>query len=117
LTPGGQDNCRQSPARLAALRRSGGPVFVDITAAWCITCQVNDRVALEHADVAERFAQLHVTLLRGDWTNQDTRISGYLQQFGRSGVPLYVYYGANGNVEVWPQLLTPGLVLARLNRA
>ncbi len=105
-----------SLARLAGLRRAGHPVFVDITAAWCITCEVNDRLALERPEVGKRFADLHVTLLQGDWTNQDAQIGAYLQQFGRSGVPLYVFYGANGNVEVWPQLLTPGLVLARLNR-
>ncbi len=107
---------RFTPARLAALRSAGRPVFVDIGAAWCITCQVNDRLALEGADVGNRFRQLHVTLLQGDWTNQDARISEYLQHFGRSGVPLYVYYHANGNIEVWPQLLTPALVLQRLNR-
>lgn len=106
-----------TPARLAALRRAGRPVFVDITAAWCITCQVNDRFALEGTEVGKRFTALRVTLLAGDWTNQDAPISTYLQQFGRSGVPLYVYYGANGNVEVWPQLLTPGLVLERLSQA
>lgn len=106
-----------SPARLTELRNAQRPVFVDISAAWCITCQVNDRLALHRSDVEKRFADLHVTLLQGDWTNQDASISGYLQGFGRSGVPLYVYYGPNGNVEVWPQLLTPGLVLERLNRA
>jgi len=104
-----------SSARLAALRGGGRPAFVDITAAWCITCQVNDRLALENREVGKRFTQLHVTLLRGDWTNQDARISAYLQHFERSGVPLYVYYGANGDVEVWPQLLTSALVLGRLH--
>ncbi|HEY0798487.1 MAG TPA: thioredoxin family protein [Candidatus Baltobacteraceae bacterium] len=99
--------------RLAALRSTERPVFVDITAAWCITCQVNDRLALERSDVADRFRQLHVALLQGDWTNQDAEISVYLQQFGRSGIPLYVLYRA-GNVEVLPQLLTPGIVLDRL---
>jgi len=103
-------------ARLAELRRGDRPVFVDVTAAWCITCQVNDRLALERPDVEKRFHALHVTLLRADWTNQDSQIGGYLTRFGRSGVPLYVYYAANGNVEVWPQLLTSGLVLERLNR-
>lgn len=103
-----------SPARLAALRSAGRPVFVDMTAAWCITCQVNDRLALQNSDVGKRFNDLHVTLLQGDWTNQDARISAYLQHFGRSGVPLYVYYDARGKVEVWPQLLTPSLVLERL---
>jgi len=106
-----------SPARLEELRRAQHPVFVDISAAWCITCQINDRLALERPEVEKRFADLHVTFLQGDWTNQDAPISNYLQRFGRSGVPLYVYYGTNGNVEVWPQLLTPGLVLDRLNRA
>ncbi len=101
-------------SRLAALRAAHRAVLVNVTAAWCITCQVNDRLALGRPEVLERFAAQHVTLLRADWTNQDARITEYLQQFGRSGVPLYVYYAADGNVDVWPQLLTPSLVLERL---
>jgi thiol:disulfide interchange protein DsbD len=103
-----------SSGRLATLRSHKQRTFVDLTAAWCITCQVNDRLALSNAAVGRRFSDLHVTLLRGDWTNQDPEITAYLQQFGRSGVPLYAYYPADGSVEVWPQLLTPNIVLNRL---
>jgi thiol:disulfide interchange protein len=105
-----------SAARLAALRGQGRGVFVDMTAAWCITCQVNQRVALAPAGVRAAFAAHHIAYLVGDWTRQEPAITAYLQAHGRDGVPLYVYYkpGARHG-EVLPQLLTPGLVLRTLN--
>jgi thiol:disulfide interchange protein DsbD len=99
-----------SEARLAALREAGRPVFVDMSAAWCITCLVNERVALDPASVRDAFAGHHVALLRGDWTRRDAAITRYLDHFGRNGVPLYVYYPAGGTPKVLPQILTPGLV-------
>ncbi|MDE2580174.1 MAG: thioredoxin family protein [Rhodospirillales bacterium] len=105
-----------SPARLAALRAAGRGVFVDMTAAWCITCQVNERVALAPANVRAAFAAHRVAYLVGDWTRQDATITAYLRAHGRDGVPLYVFYppGARRGI-VLPQLLTPGLVLRTLD--
>lgn len=104
-----------SSERLAALRASGKPVFVNMTAAWCITCLVNERVALSSATVNEQFDALGIVYLKGDWTNGDPQITALLESFGRSGVPLYVLYGP-GNAEpvLLPQLLTESLVLDAL---
>ncbi len=91
---------------LAALRAQGKPVFVDLTAAWCVTCKVNERLVLTTKDFEAAVADTGTVYMVGDWTNQDAAIARYLTLFGRSGVPLYVYYGPN-NAEpvVLPQLL------------
>jgi len=103
-----------SAERLEALRAGGKPVFVNLTASWCITCLVNERVALNRNEVSDAFRQAGITYLKGDWTSQDERITTLLAQFGRSGVPLYVFYpaGVDSRPVVLPQLLTPGIVLA-----
>ncbi|HTI02168.1 MAG TPA: protein-disulfide reductase DsbD domain-containing protein [Acidisoma sp.] len=101
-----------STARLAALRAAGKPAFVNLTAAWCVTCLVNNRVALDRAAVQLGFRREGVTYLVGDWTKADPAITAYLKAHGRDGVPLYVYYPpAGGQPVVLPQLLTPYLVL------
>jgi len=104
-----------SEGRVASLRAAGRPVFVDMTAGWCITCMVNERVALDAASVKEAFAARHVAYVKGDWTNRDPAISAYLRAHGRDGVPLYVYYPAHGEGEVLPQILSPGMVLGVLD--
>ena len=100
-------------ARLAELRRSGQPVFLNFTAAWCISCLINDRVALSDAAVADAFRDAGITYLKGDWTNRDQAITAKLAEFGRSGVPLYVYFPPGGSATpvVLPQILTPQIVL------
>ena len=101
--------------RLEALRREGRPVFVDMTAAWCVTCLVNERVALAPERVQAAFARGGVTVLRGDWTSRDAEITRFLQTHGADGVPLYVFYpGGRREPVVLPQILTPGIVLAVL---
>jgi thiol:disulfide interchange protein DsbD len=106
---------RFTAARLASLRAEGKPVFVNLTAAWCVTCLVNERVALAPAEVQRAFDRLGVARLTGDWTRQDPEISAFLQAQGRDGVPLYLYYPAGGKpVRVLPQILTPSSVLAAL---
>lgn len=99
-----------SEARLKELHAAGKPVFVDMTAAWCITCLVNERVALDIPSTQAAFAARGVTVLRGDWTNHDPAISAFLKAHGRDGVPFYLYVPANGPEIVLPQILTPGLV-------
>ena len=103
-----------SPARLAALRAEGRPVFVNMTAAWCITCLVNERIALSPAGVRAAFADRNIAYLKGDWTRQDKDISAFLRQHGRDGVPLYVFYPPGRDGTVLPQILTEGTVLAAI---
>ncbi|MEA2726182.1 MAG: hypothetical protein QOF70_657 [Acetobacteraceae bacterium] len=104
-----------TPERLAALRAQGRPVFVNMTAAWCVTCLVNERVAIGTEQVRKAFAADDVTYLKGDWTRQDPAITAFLQQNGRDGVPLYVFFpGGGGRPEVLPQILTEGEVLRLL---
>ncbi|MBW3552655.1 MAG: thioredoxin family protein [Gemmatimonadetes bacterium] len=103
-----------SEEAVASYRAVGRPVFVDFTAAWCISCKVNERVALETAAVREAFADAGVALLKADWTRRDPAITRALASFGRSGVPLYVLYPADPAAEpvLLPSLLTPGIVLS-----
>ena len=106
-----------SPERVEALRAEGRPVFVDFTAAWCVTCQVNERTALAGRRVAEAFADTGAVYLKADWTNRDDRIAKALADQGRSGVPLYLVYGRSGEPQVLPQLLTEGMVVSALEKA
>ncbi len=107
-----------SPARLQALRDEGRPVFLNFTAAWCITCLVNERVVLSTEVVKNGFKQSRVVYLKGDWTNRDRDIGDKLAEFARSGVPLYVVYPAgDGAPRVLPQILTPETVLEALAEA
>ncbi|WP_149538231.1 protein-disulfide reductase DsbD family protein [Siccirubricoccus phaeus] len=104
-------------ARLAALRAEGKPVFVNMTAAWCITCKVNERAALATAGVQAALAQNGITYLRGDWTNQDPQITEFLRGFGRDGLPFYVFFPAGKrDPVVLPPVLTESIVTAELTR-
>jgi thiol:disulfide interchange protein DsbD len=96
-----------SPGRLAALQAEGRPVFVNVTAAWCITCKVNERVALATGSFRDLLARTGTVYLEADWTRRDPDVSHYIETFGRAGVPLYVYYPAGAAPEVLPQILTP----------
>jgi thiol:disulfide interchange protein DsbD len=108
-----------TPARLAALRAEGRPVFVNMTADWCLTCLANEQVALSDPRVTTRLQDLGVTYLKGDWTLRDPEITALLAGFGRSGVPLYVLYPGPPEIEpvVLPQLLTPTIVLDALEKS
>jgi thiol:disulfide interchange protein DsbD len=107
-----------TPAAVDAALAQGRPVFVDFTAAWCLSCKVNERVALEADDVRTAFAQKNVARFRADWTHADPAISATLQQYHRDGVPLYLFYSpqAKDAPQVLPEVLTPGIVLDALNR-
>lgn len=106
-----------SDARFEELRAKGRTVFVDFTADWCLTCKINERVALRSKPVLAAFAEHRVALLVGDWTAQDPAIAAVLRRYGRDGVPLYLVSRRGGKPEVLPQLLTPGLVTQALAKA
>ena len=107
-----------SPETLAALRATHTPVFVNFTAAWCVTCQVNERVAFSTASVEKAFARSGAIYLVADWTNRNAAIADALASQGRIGVPLYLVYGADGGEpKVLPQLLTPEVVADAVDAA
>jgi len=105
-----------SPELLASLRAEGRPVFINLTADWCLTCLANERVTLNARPIAQLFAQQQVVALKGDWTNTDPHISQLLQEYGRSGVPLYLWFpaGNKGPAEVLPQILTQDELIRRI---
>ena len=107
-----------SDARLAALRAEGRPVFVNMTAAWCITCLVNERVALSSEAFIDGLVDKEVVYLKGDWTNNDPAITAVLKQYNTSGVPLYLMFPADSSqpAEVLPQILTESIVMDALER-
>jgi thiol:disulfide interchange protein/DsbC/DsbD-like thiol-disulfide interchange protein len=97
------------------LRQEGRPVFLDFTAAWCLTCHVNERVALQAPGVKKRFEELNVALVKADWTNRNEEITRALASFGRTSIPFYVLYPPGGGPpEALPEILTPGIVLDAL---
>ena len=101
-----------TPARVSELQNDGQAVLVNFTAAWCITCKVNEQVALTTPAVRTAMADHSIAYLKADWTRRDPTITQTLQRHGRSGVPLYLLYPAgHGEPLVMPQLLTEGLVL------
>lgn len=108
-----------SDARLAAVLATGKPAFVYFTADWCITCKLNERGALASEDVAKAFAARQVKTLVADWTRRDDAIARTLERYGRSGIPLYLYFPAGSTVDgpvVLPQLLTASSLLEGLAR-
>jgi thiol:disulfide interchange protein DsbD len=107
-----------SPDRVAALRAEGRPILVNFTAAWCVTCQVNERTSLSTKTVAEALTRTNAVYLKADWTKRDAVIAAALTEHGRAGVPLYLVYGADGSPPaVLPQLLTEGMVAEALDKA
>lgn len=104
-----------SEKRLAELRDAGRPVFVNATADWCITCLLNERVALENETVANAFAAHKVVALKADWTRRDAAVAALLAQYGRQGVPLYLYFAPGAREPtVLPQILTGETILSVL---
>jgi thiol:disulfide interchange protein len=109
--PGWQDF---APGKVAELTGTGRPVFVDFTAAWCVTCQVNKRLVLNTGDVRRAFAQKDVALVRADWTRRDPAITRALAELGRNGVPVYVLYRPGKEPLLLPEVLQGQNVLDAL---
>ncbi|WP_309141130.1 thioredoxin family protein [Novosphingobium sp. G106] len=102
-----------SESALAEARASGKPIFAYFTADWCLTCKVNEEVAIERTDVRDAFAKAGVVVLRGDWTRRDPAITRYLTAQGAAGVPLYMWYPPKSvTPQQLPQVLTPGGLIA-----
>ena len=107
-----------SAEQLADLRAQGRPVFVNYTAAWCVTCLANEQVAFTSEKVQSWFRDNDITYLKADWTRRDDSITQELAEYGRSGVPLYLYFPSAGRAPViLPQILTPAIVLDALEAA
>jgi len=104
-------------ARLDALLEENRPVFINLTAAWCITCKVNERVALRSQRIADAFDDRGVAYLVGDWTNGNEEITALLKDYDRVGVPLYLVYSGKpqDSAQILPQLLTESIILDSLS--
>ena len=106
---------RFSRARMTEAAAAGKPVFVDFTAAWCITCLVNERVALETPAARRAFEESGTVKLKGDWTNRDPEITSLLKELGRAGVPLYLYWAPGAErPKILPQMLTEAAIVSEL---
>ena len=106
-----------SPEAVQSSLAAGRPVFVDFTASWCLSCQVNERVALSRPEVMQAFQVANVTLLKADWTREDPAITQALAALGRSGVPVYALYTpGQSSPQLLPQVLTPGTVMDALGK-
>ena len=106
-----------TPELVAKYRSEGKPVFVDFTASWCLSCQVNERVVLDRSDVQKALKSSGIELVRADWTRHDETIADALAALGRNGVPTYVLYPADPNAppRLLPEVLTPGIVFRALD--
>jgi thiol:disulfide interchange protein len=105
-----------SRASLEQYRAQGKPVFVDFTARWCLSCQVNERVVLNRPDVRRSLRDSGIVLVRADWTRHDESIAAALGELGRSGVPTYVVYLPGRPALILPEVLTPGIVFDALKK-
>ncbi len=107
-----------STVRLNELQAAGRPVFVNMTAAWCITCLANEQTTLSSDRVHQAMLDNDVTYLKGDWTNEDPEITTILNQFNRPSVPLYLLYSGDQSVEpvILPQILTPNIMVTAFEK-
>jgi DsbC/DsbD-like thiol-disulfide interchange protein/cytochrome c biogenesis protein CcdA len=124
LVPRGTSAAAQAPvgaepwseARVANYVQQGRPVFVYFTADWCLTCKVNETAAIDRAEVRAAFDRAGVKVLAGDWTNGDPAITRFLDSRGRAGVPLYLWYAPGKPAEELPQILTPTMLISRVQQ-
>ena len=103
------------PANLDAMHKKGRKIFVNVTASWCITCKINEYRVFKKQEVIDLFNEQGIYYVEADWTKADAQITQYLEGFSRSGVPLYVYYDARGEVSLLPQMLSIETITEALN--
>jgi thiol:disulfide interchange protein DsbD len=110
---------RWSPQTVAQAQGEGRPVLVDFTADWCLTCQVNKKIAIEIPSVRQKLKEINAVALIGDYTHFPDSITTELNRYNRAGVPLVLVYPKTADSQpiVLPEVLTPGLVLDALDRA
>lgn len=115
-SPIAADSISYSAATVSELRANGRPVFIDVTADWCITCKVNERVALHTDTVRAAFERHNVAYVVADWTRYDAPITALLEEYQRNGIPLYLLYiPGEERARILPQILTESLVLEALS--
>jgi thiol:disulfide interchange protein/DsbC/DsbD-like thiol-disulfide interchange protein len=105
-----------SASRLSGLRAGNRPVLVFATAAWCLTCKVNEATSLNAQTVRDAFRRRGAVMMEADWTRSDPEVTRLLTEHGRAGVPLYVWYPAHGSAQILPQVLTPDMVRGLVER-
>ena len=106
-----------SNARLQEELAKGSHVFVDMTADWCITCKVNEKMVLDTDDIAKAFKEKNITLLKGDWTDHNQEIADFLKSYNRYGIPFYVLYSKDLEKPfVFPELISKNMVLEALSK-
>ena len=107
-----------SSSLMEKLRNEKRAVFIDFTAAWCLTCQVNERIAFRHPEVIKKFREKQIVAVKADWTHYDEEITEALAGFGKNSIPFYVLYSSDPNVSpiILPEILTPGIVLKALEK-
>ena len=109
-----------SQATLEQYHDQGDAIFAYFTADWCISCKWNERIALQSGTVQDYFIENDIQVLVGDWTMRGPEIAAELQKHGRAGVPMYLYYEPNGNIDkpvILPAALTPGIVIDHIKGA
>ena len=102
--------------RVSQTLAQGKPEFIDFTAAWCLTCQVNERVALRRTEVSSAFKENRIAAFKADWTDRNNSIADAIARYGRAGIPLCVFYkGRSPDPQFLPEILTPRIVLDALS--
>jgi len=105
-----------SEQRLKSTLSEGTPVLLDFTADWCLTCKVNEKVALDRDEVRRALDDAGIVVMTGDWTDGDPDITAFLERNGRNSIPFYVLYDGRGGARILPQVLTPSVLVEEAER-